>query len=427
VQTVPAAGRSGRVLWLCFLAAIIEGFDLQAAGVAAPTLGPALGLTPGQLGLFFGSATFGLIFGALIGGRVADRFGRKAGLVLSLLLFGFFSIGTAFAGSFEVLFAARFLTGVGLGGALPNLVAIAAETAPPERRGTAVAIMYMGMPAGGTAASIISILGLHGSWKTIFIVGGAAPLLLVPVLVLLLPDFRLAAEERVARRTGTLATLFGAGTAGLTLLLWAGFFLSLVVLYVLLNWLPALLVSRGVTRIEAGLAQIGLNLGGAAASLLAGRAMDRMDHRLVVTLSFLALLVALALLGAASTAGATQIAAATFVGAAIMSVQAILYGLAPTLYPAANRGTGVGAAVAAGRTGSVAGPLLAGALLTAGSTAFDVLAGLLPIAALGGVASLALTWLLRRRSGPEMGARGVRMEGASNVVKARAAEGGGIK
>ncbi|HEY5711993.1 MAG TPA: 3-(3-hydroxy-phenyl)propionate transporter MhpT [Allosphingosinicella sp.] len=388
--------RPRAILLLCAVVAIIEGFDLQAAGVAAPRLAPALGLTPGQLGLFFSAATFGLIFGALAGGRIADLYGRKAGLVISLTLFGLFSILTAFAYSFETLFAARFLTGVGLGGALPNLVAIAAESSGPERRASAVSTMYAGMPAGGAVAAMVSMAGLHGDWHTIFIVGGAAPLLVVPLLLAFLPRLRVAPDHAGEQGAGrALGVLFGGGNGARTLLLWAGFFFSLLVLYLLLNWLPALLVSRGLTPGEAGAVQIALNLAGALASLAAGRAMDRSDRPATVAIAFAALLAALAYLGLMPASVGFAIAGGAFVGAAIIAVQAILYGLAPTFYPAALRGTGVGAAVAAGRLGSVAGPLLAGVLVAGGRSPVQVLMALIPIALAGGIATFLLVRMPR--------------------------------
>lgn len=140
------AGTGTRALVLVFLAAIIEGFDLQAAGVAVPKLVSAFGLSPSQLGVFLSSAPLGLVLGALCGGMIADRFGRRNGVALSLVVFGLFSIGTAFSDTFEHLAAMQFLTGVGLGGALPNLIAIAAESVSPERRGRAVAAQHKWNP-----------------------------------------------------------------------------------------------------------------------------------------------------------------------------------------------------------------------------------------------------------------------------------------
>ena len=143
----PASGPAARrttflTAALCYLVAALEGLDLQSAGVAAPKLAPAMGLKADQLGWFFSASTFGLMLGAALGGRLSDRFGRKAVLVASVLIFGLLSLATAFAPNLEALVVARFLTGVGLGGALPNLVALVTENAPPERKNAAVGLLY---------------------------------------------------------------------------------------------------------------------------------------------------------------------------------------------------------------------------------------------------------------------------------------------
>ncbi|MBA5804386.1 MULTISPECIES: 3-(3-hydroxy-phenyl)propionate transporter MhpT [Rhizobium] len=386
-----------KVLILCFCAAMIEGFDIQAAGVAAPKLAPALGLAPGQMALFFSSATFGLIFGAIVGGRIADRFGRRTGLILSLLTFGLFSLGTALVGSFSALVLMRFLTGVGLGGALPNLVAIAAEALSRERRGTAVGLMYAGIPIGGAIASAVSILGLHDSWESIFVIGGILPVALVPVLLLSLPDLKVARDHGdEANISATFRSIFGPSSWQTTLLLWLGFFFSLLVLYLLLNWLPALMVAKGFSKYDAGIVQIVFNIGGAAGSLMVGNALDGIHRRRAVILSY-GLLVA-ALFGVALLPNnlALAIVSGVLLGGTIIGVQAILYGLAPQSYTQEVRGTAVGFAVAAGRLGSVAGPLLAGALVAGGKSATEVLLGIVPIAILGGLASLLLVHRLAK-------------------------------
>jgi AAHS family 3-hydroxyphenylpropionic acid transporter len=349
---------------LVFLAAIIEGFDLQAAGVAAPKLAPAFGLNPGQMGLFFSSATVGLIFGALAGGLIADRWGRRAGLALALVGFGIFSIATAWADTFQHLVILRFLTGVGLGGALPNLVAIAAESAAPERRGRAVAMMYAGVPLGGAVASLVSMLGLHGDWQTIFLVGGLLPLVLVGPLVLLLAPFRVS-HHHDAAPTSRWQALFAPGSLGATLLLWSAFFFGLIVVYLLLNWLPQLLVSLGFERPQAAQVLI------------------------------LSLLVMSTIPGGNMLAA---LASGALVGGGLLCAQSLLYGLAPQCYPRSVRGTGVGLAVAVGRLGSIVGPILAGALLARGWGPSQVLYAILPVAAVCGLATVGLI-LKRRRAG----------------------------
>lgn len=393
--------RSGgrRALALAFLAAVIEGFDLQAAGVAAPRLVPVFGLTPQQIGLFFSSATFGLIFGALAGGRIADARGRRTGLVLSLLVFGVFSIATAFVASFDQLVIMRFLTGVGLGGALPNLVNIAAESADPSRRGRAVAVMYAGVPLGGAAASGVAMIGLHGDdWHSIFVVGGILPLLLAPVIHARLPPLRVVKNEAKSVAEAV-SGIFAPQTLLTTTTLWISFFLGLLVVYLLLNWMPQLLVSRGLARNDASLVQILFNLGGVADSLIGGRMLDGKNPLVPVALGFAAAAAALFMLGMLPANLGLTLLVGALVGGAILCVQAILYGVAPQCYPFEIRGTGVGVAVAVGRLGSIAGPLFAGFLVAGGSTPSGVMFALVPIILLAGFATILL--LARRGRSPQ--------------------------
>ncbi|OLP54688.1 3-(3-hydroxy-phenyl)propionate transporter MhpT [Rhizobium rhizosphaerae] len=402
MTTTTHTGAGTRALALVFLAAIIEGFDLQAAGVAAPKLVPAFKLVPDQVGLFFSAATFGLVFGALCGGVIADRWGRRTGLALSLAAFGLFSIGTAFADTFEHLVAMRFLTGVGLGGALPNLIAIAAESVSPERRGRAVAFMYAGVPLGGALASLVAMVGLHDDWRTIFVVGGILPLLLVVPLQVLMAPFRVVRDARgPARRRDV---LLGPSVLAQTVLLWAAFFFGLIVVYLLLNWLPQILVSLGFARETASLVQIVFNIGGAAGAILGGRLLDGTRPALASALGFAGLMLAIALL-AMVPAGSVPaaLAAGAFIGATVIGVQALLYGIAPQCYPGEVRGVGVGLAVSVGRVGSIVGPLVAGWLLASGMGPQQLLYTLLPIAAVCGAATVILI-LRRNRTGVPLAA-----------------------
>lgn len=391
MHTINDARHGGRrALTLAFLAAVIEGFDLQAAGVAVPKLAPAFDLTPQQIGLFFSSATFGLIFGALVGGRIADAYGRRLGLVLSLLTFGVFSIATAFTTSFEQLFVMRFLTGIGLGGALPNLVNIAAESTDHRSRGRAVSIMYAGVPLGGAIASGVSMLGLHGDdWQSIFVVGGIMPLVLAPFIHFLLPPLAVTRTE-VKSASGAMSQVFAPGTLVTTLSLWVSFFLGLLVVYLLLNWMPQLMVSRGMERSEASFVQILFNIGGIVGSLIGGRVLDRKNPVGPVALCFVAAAIALIILGLLPANLGVMMLGGALVGGAILCVQAILYGAAPQCYPFEVRGTGVGVAVAVGRLGSIAGPLLAGVLVAAGYTPSNVMFTLVPVTLVAGLTTILL-------------------------------------
>jgi AAHS family 3-hydroxyphenylpropionic acid transporter len=377
---------------LCFVVATFEGVDLQAAGLVAPKIAPLFKLSPSQMGWFFSASTIGLVIGAMTAGRLADRYGRKIVLIVSIAVFGLFSVITAWSTTYEMLVVTRFLTGLGLGGALPNLIALSAENVPPQRRNLAVSLMYCGMPFGGGLASLLIALGAGGQgWQGLFYIGGAAPLAAIPVLWILLPESR--AFRAVQPVKATLPTaLFGDGRAARTLALWVAFFCGLIVLYLLLNWLPTLLVGRGLSRNQASLVQAAFNLVGVLGAVTVGGLMDSPARRWAVAGVFVALGVGLAIQAAAPATFGIALLTGSLVGAAVLGAQSALYNLAPGLYPTAVRGTGLGAAVAAGRLGSVVGPLLAGALVGQGRTASEVLTALLPMAAVSGVAALWLAW-----------------------------------
>lgn len=389
---------------VCCLLAVFEGFDLQSAGVAAPRLAPDLGLSPDALGWFFSVSTFGLMLGAAVGGRLSDRLGRKTTLLFSVAIFGLLSIATGLANDLNSLLLARFLTGVGLGGALPNLIAIVAESVEPRLRGRAVGFLYAGLPCGGAVASLVSLAGADPSdWRVIFYVGGVGPLLALALAMPLLPNpgtppSPLEAASAV-RKSGFVEAAFGEGRGLTTLLLWIAFFLALLVMYLLLSWLPSLLIGKGLSRQDAGLVQMAFNLAGAVGSVATGWLMDQPKRRSATLIAvFGASAVALAAAAVVPASLTIFLVVGAAVGATISGVQSSVYGMAPSFYPTRLRGTGVGAAVVMGRLGSAAGPLLAASLIGAGRPPGQVLLALLPILAAGGFACL---WLSARATATE--------------------------
>ena len=179
---IPTTQGASAIIVGCLLVAFCEGFDLQAAGVAAGGIAAEFRPTPDQLGTFFSASTLGLFAGALVGGRLSDSFGRVRVLLLSVVLFGAFSLFTATAHNITALSWGRLLTGAGLGGAFPNILALVNESSSPRRRNANVALAYGGMPFGGAVASLVTMLIAQGQWRLIFICGGVAPLLLAPFL-----------------------------------------------------------------------------------------------------------------------------------------------------------------------------------------------------------------------------------------------------
>lgn len=389
------------VIAVCVLAALCEGFDLQAAGVAAAGIVSEFKATPAQMGTFFSASTLGLFFGALVGGRLSDSLGRQRLLIISMALYGLFSILTARAWSIESLTLARLLTGFGLGGAFPTLIALVNEQSPPHRRRANVALVYSGMPFGGALVSLMSMLTTSVHWRAIFIVGGIGPLILAAVMQWTLresprravSDTPGALSDGVAGlKSGDFRAIFAHGRAVATTLLWVSCFLGLLTVYLLLSWLPTLLVADGFTRAQAAGAQIGFNIGGVIAALVLGELLEWRLRNLSVAATLVASPLLLFFISKAPS-NFTLVLVITFaLGGAILAAQGYFYTAAANLYPTPIRGIGAGAAVAAGRVGSIVGPALGGLLQSAGRGSSQILSDILPLVILGSVTGIALAW-----------------------------------
>jgi len=392
--TIEHHAKAGLIVTICFLIAALEGYDIQAFGVAAPQLVPHLGLTAGQQGWAASAAMIGLVMGAVTGGWAADRVGRKPVLIASVVLFGIFSVATGLVDGYGPLLAVRIATGLGFGGAMPNLIAIATEISSPKRRAGTVTMMFCGMPAGGAAVALMArTFGAALDWRTIFFIGGALPLLLALAIVAFLPETR---PQRAATADHSLLpALFGsARKAASTLLLWTVFVLTLVVLYLMLNWLPTLVVDKGFTRGDGATASLVFNLASIAGALLLGLVIDRFGFRWPLLATYVVLAVVMQGLSQAAGIGAILVLSG-LAGFLVIGAQYALYALAPAYYGPGVRGAGAGAAVAVGRLGSIAGPLIAGELRAAGASADQVLAAMLPVVLVAGAAALLLTFVGR--------------------------------
>lgn len=371
---------------LCFMVALMEGLDLQAAGIAAVGMAQAFALDKMQMGWIFSVGILGLLPGALVGGMLADRYGRKRILLGSVLLFGLFSIATALAWNYPTLLLARLLTGVGLGAALPNLIALTSEAAGPRFRGRSVSLMYCGVPIGAA----LGFFGLAAAWQTVFWIGGIVPLLLVPLLLRWLPESPVF--QRSARGV-PLRTLLAPGNATATLLLWLCYFFTLLVVYMLINWLPMLLVGQGFSPSEAAGVMFVLQFGAACGTLLLGALMDKLSPLWMSLLIYTGMLASLLALGTASSLTA-MLFSGFVAGLFATGGQSVLYALAPLFYRTEIRATGVGTAVAIGRLGAMSGPLLAGKMLALGTGTVGVMAASAPGILLVGAA---VFWLMSRQ------------------------------
>jgi len=404
-QTAAGASHDSRRTWLtialCFAVAILEGIDFQAPGIAAKGMGIAFGLDKLQMGWVFSAGILGLLPGALVGGWLADRIGRKGVLIASVALFGIFSIATAHAWDLYSLMGARLLTGIGLGAALPNLIALCSEAAGARLRGTAVSLMYCGVPLGAALAAMIGIVGFFDDWTVPFYVGGVLPLLVVPLLLLWLPE---SAAFKARKSTASqepqvpvVDGLFRNGAALPTLLLWLAYFFTLMVVYMLISWLPSLLVGQGFSGVQASWVVFTLQIGATVGTLMLGVLMNTLRPLAIAALIYGGLLAALAALGIVESF-VGMLFAGFAAGVFATGGQGVLYALAPLFYRTEVRATGVGTAVAVGRLGAMSGPLVAGKMLALGTGTAGVMIASAPGLVVAGIAVFYLFGRSRKQS-----------------------------
>lgn len=384
------------LLVLCFLVVAVDGFDTAAIGFIAPAIRADWGATPAQLAPLFGAGLFGLMLGALAFGPLADRLGRKTILIFSTLFFGAASLASAFAGSIETLTVLRFVTGLGLGGAMPNAITLTSEYCPEGRRSFLVTLMFCGFTLGSALGGVAAaqLIADYG-WRSVLVLGGVLPLALAPVLWLALPEsvrFLVARGERPERIAATLRRvapdaaipagasfvgakkpeglpvrqLFGRDLLVGTLFLWLTFFMSLLVVYLLSSWLPTLIRSTGASLETASLVTAMFQVGGTLGAIVLGRLMDRFNPHYVLGLSYATAGLFIALVGSVA-ASPWLVALAVFgAGFCVSGSQVGANALSAAYYPTASRATGVSWANAVGRSGSVLGSMLGGAMLSLG-------------------------------------------------------------
>jgi MFS transporter, AAHS family, 4-hydroxybenzoate transporter len=395
IDRQPVGGFHLGLLLICAAVLFLDGFDTQAIGYVAPALAKEWGLSKGALGPVFSAGLFGLMIGALVFGPLADRIGRKKIIAFSTLAFGVGALITALVRDVNALLVIRFLTGLGLGGAMPNAIAMTAEFNPQRRRSTMVMIMFCGFSIGAALGGLVAAwLIPQFGWRAVFVVGGLAPLVMLPILILRLPEsVRFLATaghapERVAELLKRIsphtafapgvqflihethlaglpvAHLFREGRALVTLLLWVVFFMSLLDIYFLANWLPTVLNDLGASVSQAALIGSMLQVGGVVGTFALGSIIDRFSFRALTVLYFAAVFAvgAIGQLGHSAVLVSVAIFAAGF---CVVGGQIAANALAAAFYPTSVRATGVGWALGMGRVGSIVGPLVGGVLLAA--------------------------------------------------------------
>jgi len=427
IDTRPVTRFQAMLMLICALIAMVDGFDTQAIAFVASEIAMQWHVPPSAFGPVFGAGLLGSLVGALTLGPVGDRYGRKPVLVLAILIFSAGSLATPLTGSIAQLAVLRFVTGLGLGGALPCFISLTSEYAPRRLRATLVGLMFCGFPLGAVVGGLMSakLIPAFG-WASVFIAGGLLPLLVLPLLVFQVPESirflamrdrrtqvkavlrRMQALDRwdghmpratAAGERAPIASLFTQGRAAGTLLLWAALFFSLLLTYLLINWMPVIARSAGL-GVEAAVTAVSmLNLGAVAGCLVIGRLADRYRPALVIGTGYALGAVAIVLIGHAGSSSTLLCAVAFMAGALSLGAQMCTVALCSSFYETFLRATGVGWGMGIGRGGAIVGPVVGGLLLAAGvsgSTLFMV-AGLMSL--LAAIVVYLLGWfVLRHRS-----------------------------
>ncbi|MBV9629211.1 MAG: MFS transporter [Xanthobacteraceae bacterium] len=383
------------LIWSLFIV-LMDGYDIGAIAFAAPELVRTWGVDRGALGPVLSASNIGVLAGSALFGWVGDRYGRKAALIGSLLCFGVFTWIAAYSSNLDEMFWLRLLAGIGIGGAIPNIVALNAESAPRHLRATLALIAVGCVPIGGAIPGIVSAtLVPYYGWQLLFLIGGIAPILIAIAAMIGLPESIkfMALHERhragMQRLIGEISPnfhvppnakfviedekqfsgfnpvyLFRDGMALITPLLWLLFALNLMGFFFLLSWTPTLLTAAHLPPATAALAGASIQLGGTVGSLLMARWLAR--HRfLAISLLFVIAVPVVASIGFVGVASEAALLFATFIaGFCVLGIQSGINVAGALVYPTSLRANGSGWELGIGRLGSIVGPLL-GALFVA--------------------------------------------------------------
>ncbi|AGZ33785.1 aromatic acid/H+ symport family MFS transporter [Pseudomonas sp. SWI6] len=425
INEQPLSRFQWRVVILCFLIVFLDGLDTAAMGFIAPALSQEWGIDRASLGPVMSAALIGMVFGALGSGPLADRFGRKGVLVGAVLVFGGFSLASAYATNVDQLLVLRFLTGLGLGAGMPNATTLLSEYTPERLKSLLVTSMFCGFNLGMAGGGFISakMIPAYG-WHSLLVVGGVLPLLLALVLMIWLPEsarflvvrnrgtdkvrktlapiapaviaqaasFSVPEQKAVAARN-VFAVIFS-GTYGVgTLLLWLTYFMGLVIVYLLTSWLPTLMRDSGASMEQAAFIGALFQFGGVLSAVGVGWAMDRFNPHKVIGIFYLLAGVFAYAVGQ-SLGNITLLATLVLIaGMCVNGAQSAMPSLAARFYPTQGRATGVSWMLGIGRFGAILGAWSGATLLGLGWSFEQVLTALLVPAALATVGVIVKGWV----------------------------------
>jgi AAHS family benzoate transporter-like MFS transporter len=382
----------GVVLFWCALIIIFDGYDLAVAGIALPSIMKEMGVDPTQAGFMVSSALFGMMFGAIFLGTIADRIGRRWTITICVTLFSVFTAAAGFAKDPLTFSVLRFLAGLGIGGVMPNVVAQMTEYSPRKIRATMVTLMFSGYSVGGMLAAVLGkgLIENYG-WQSVFIAAGL-PVILIPVIMKSLPEsmpfliasgrfeelknivsrmepsylphandkFAVPREDKADN--APIRHLFYEGRGFSTVMFWIAFFMCLFMVYALSSWLAKLMGSAGYSLGSALTFVLVLNFGAMIGAIGGGWLADKLHIKWVLVGMYALAAVSITLLGYKVPTEVLFILVG-LAGASTIGTQIVTYAYAGQFYPMAVRSTGIGWASGVGRSGAILAPIVIGALV----------------------------------------------------------------
>ncbi|MDR6535245.1 aromatic acid/H+ symport family MFS transporter [Variovorax soli] len=382
----------GLVLFWCALIIVFDGYDLSVVGIALPSIMANMRVDATHAGFMVSSALFGMMFGAIFLGTIADRIGRRWAIVICVGLFSIFTAAAGFAKDPVSFGAMRFLAGLGIGGVMPNVVAHMTEYSPKKIRATLVTLMFSGYAVGGIIAAILgkSLIERYG-WQSVFFAAGL-PMLLIPLILKSLPEsmpfllatgrtdalktiaskldpgyqplatdrFAVPAEDKADR--APIKHLFGEGRGFSTVMFWIAFFMCLFMVFALSSWLTKLMASAGYSLGSALTFVLVLNVGAMVGAILGGWLADRFHIKYVLAAMYALAAISLTLLGYKMPTPVLFVLVG-LAGASTIGTQIVANAYTGQFYPMAVRSTGLGWALGVGRSGAILAPILIGTLV----------------------------------------------------------------
>ena len=432
IDSVPVSKLQKMIIILCFVVAALDGFDIAAVGFIAPALIAEWSLTPADLAPLFLSGVFGLMLGSFVFGPLADKFGRKKIIIWSVVIFSIGTLISAFSPNLTVLIVLRFLTGLGLGGAMPNAVTITSEYCPTKRRSTLVTVMFCGYTIGAAMGGLLAgqLIQLIG-WQGILMIGGIAPLVALPFLYYFMPEslrfmvLNKFSKEKIdaviqkmvpngqpipelvaavtEKQNVSVRELFSKDYIAGTLLFWCAFTMGSIIIYMISSWMPTILKNEGFDMQSASWITSAFQIGGTVGALIIAYFMDKLGHSRTLTISYvIGAICVLALSAGVANLSTMLIVLGIFgIGAGISGSHIGIHVFCSSYYPTHCRSTGVSWAGGAGRLGSFIGSGAVGWLMVSGLSGEQIVNLLTIPAFLAAISMFLITRLMKKNKKAE--------------------------